>query len=43
MKGIKGYALLPELPQDIIYLLLAGELIHIGKNTSFDFGKYHIV
>lgn len=43
LRGIKGYAVLSELPLDSIELLLAGELIHIGKNTSFGFGKYHIL
>ena len=33
LKGIKGYALLPELPEDIWQILMIGELIHIGKNT----------
>lgn len=42
LKGIKGYALLPELPEDIWQILTIGELIHIGKNTSFGFGRYSI-
>ena len=42
LKGIKGYALLPELPEDIWQILMVGELIHIGKNTSFGFGRYSI-
>lgn len=42
LKGIKGYALLPELPEDIWQILMIGELIHIGKNTSFGFGRYSI-
>ena len=40
LKGIKGYALLPELSEDIWQILMIGELIHIGKNTSFVFGRY---
>ena len=43
LKGIKGYIVLPGLPQDVTELLLAGELIHIGKNTSFGFGRYHLI
>ena len=42
LKGIKGYALLPELSEDIWQILMIGELIHIGKNTSFGFGRYSI-
>lgn len=42
LKGIKGYALLPELPENIWQILMIGELIHIGKNTSFGFGRYSI-
>jgi len=42
LKGIEGYALLPELPEDIWQILMVGELIHIGKNTSFGFGRYSI-
>lgn len=43
LKGIKGYAVLAELSQEAALLLMVGELIHIGKNTSFGFGKYHLV
>lgn len=42
LKGIKGQALLPELSEDIWQILVVGELIHIGKNTSFGFGRYVI-
>lgn len=42
LKGIKGQALLPELSEDIWEILIVGELIHIGKNTSFGFGRYVI-
>jgi len=41
--GIKGYAKLDTLPEDMLLVLAAGELTHIGKNTSFGFGKYRIV
>ena len=40
LKGIKGEILLEKLPQEVLELYLAGELIHIGKNTSFGFGRY---
>ena len=42
LNGIKGYIRLDKIPTDILPLLLAGELIHIGKNTSFGFGKYKV-
>ena len=42
LKGIKGQALLSELSEDIWQILIVGELIHIGKNTSFGFGRYVI-
>ncbi len=40
LKGIKGEILLQELPEELLELYLAGELVHIGKNTSFGFGRY---
>ncbi len=43
LRGIKGYILLPEISPDLMDLLLSGELIHIGKNTSFGFGRYRLV
>ena len=42
LRGLKGYALLEGLTEDLLMLLLIGELIHIGKNTSFGFGRYHL-
>ena len=41
-KGIKGSIQLQEISEDVLDLYLAGELIHIGKNTSFGFGRYTI-
>lgn len=41
--GIKGYTELDSIPEDTLLVLAAGELTHIGKNTSFGFGKYRIV
>ncbi len=41
--GISGYAQLDDIPQQMLLILAAGELTHIGKNTSFGFGKYRIV
>ena len=42
LKGIEGELKLSGIPDELIELLLAGELIHIGKNTSFGFGRYRI-
>lgn len=42
LKGLKGYVFLEGLSEDSLVLLLIGELIHIGKNTSFGFGRYHL-
>mgnify|MGYP003309565716 CR=1 FL=1 len=41
-KGIKGSILLEHLEEDFLALLLAGEIIHIGSNTSFGFGRYRV-
>lgn len=43
LRGITGYLILPELPDGLLELLLAGELTHIGKNTSFGFGQYRLL
>lgn len=40
LKGIKGEIKLDDIGEEALAVLLAGELIHIGKNTSFGFGKY---
>lgn len=42
LRGLKGYALLEGLTEDLLILLLIGELVHIGRNTSFGFGRYHL-
>lgn len=42
LKGIEGIVQTDSLEHDALCLLSAGELIHIGKNTSFGFGKYRI-
>ena len=41
--GIRGWCDLRGLDESMLQLLLAGELLHIGKNTSFGFGKYTLV
>lgn len=43
LNGIKGYLELTQIPEQMLPWLLAGELIHIGKNTSFGFGRYSII
>lgn len=40
LRGIKGELILGSMEEECLDLLLAGELTHIGKNTSFGFGKY---
>ena len=42
-RGIKGFADIEDIDPYAKELLAAGELIHIGKNTSFGFGKYTIM
>ncbi|MCD7715315.1 MAG: CRISPR system precrRNA processing endoribonuclease RAMP protein Cas6 [Lachnospiraceae bacterium] len=42
ISGITGRAVMESVPDECLEYLLAGELTHIGKNTSFGFGKYII-
>ena len=42
LRGIRGGMQLEKIPEDLILLLLAGEVTHIGKNTSFGFGRYRL-
>ncbi len=42
LRGIKGEIYLSEMPERLLPVLLAGEVLHIGKNTSFGFGRYYI-
>lgn len=43
LKGLAGEIFLDDVPEEVKGLLLAGELIHVGKNTSFGFGRYEIL
>lgn len=43
LKGLRGYALFSNVDEEQLALFLAGELVHIGKNTSFGFGKYRVL
>ena len=40
LHGIKGKVKFDQLSDELLLLLVAGEKLHIGKNTSFGFGKY---
>lgn len=42
LEGIKGEVWLDSLPSRILPYLLAGEVMHIGKNISFGFGRYRV-
>jgi len=42
LHGIQGSMTLENIPDEMLDVLLAGELMHIGKNTSFGFGRYRI-
>ncbi|MCR5486191.1 MAG: CRISPR system precrRNA processing endoribonuclease RAMP protein Cas6 [Lachnospiraceae bacterium] len=41
-EGIEGKSSLTNLPEDLLNWLLAGELVHVGKNTNFGFGRYRV-
>ena len=42
MKGITGEFLLYDVTTEMLWYLLAGEILQAGKHISFGFGKYHI-
>lgn len=43
LKGIRGSAWIKTPDETAKILLYAGELMHIGKNTSFGFGRYSLI
>lgn len=43
LKGIRGSARIEAPDETAKILLYAGELMHIGKNTSFGFGRYSLM
>lgn len=43
LEGLEGMLHLAEVDEELLRLLLAGELIHIGKHTSFGFGRYRVL
>ena len=42
LRGITGNMTLEEVSEECLDYLIAGELLHLGKNTSFGFGKYQV-
>ena len=40
LHGIKGQMTFAEMTEECLEYLIAGELIHMGKNISFGFGQY---
>lgn len=42
LEGIKGSFFIEEIKEEFLPYLYAGELVHIGKNTSMGFGQYKI-
>ena len=42
LHGLLGSLILNSVDNETLKLLLAGELLHIGKNTSFGFGRYTV-
>lgn len=43
MKGLTGTVWFEHIPEEYIPYLLAGELLHIGRNSSFGFGRYRLL
>ncbi len=43
LRGLKGEMKLSGVPEELRIVFLAGEVLHIGKNTSFGFGRYCIL
>jgi len=42
LKGIQGIIQTEAITGEVKDILLAGEIIHLGKNTSFGFGKIKV-
>lgn len=42
LRGIQGHFYLDDIPEEYLLYVLAGELLHIGKNSSFGFGRYQL-
>lgn len=43
LEGIEGELHIGDISEELLDILLAGELMHIGKNTSFGFGRYRLL
>ena len=43
LHGIKGECVLGNISYESLGYLIAGQLVHIGKNTSMGFGRYVIL
>lgn len=42
LRGITGEIEVDSIPDAVLDMLLAGEIIHVGKNTTFGFGQYYL-
>ena len=43
LEGIRGWADFDEVDEDLYLLMLAGEVMHVGKRVSLGFGRYTMV
>ncbi len=43
LEGIRGWADFDEVDEDLYLLMLAGEVMHVGKKVSLGFGRYTMV
>lgn len=43
LSGFIGDVLFENVPSEFLWIIKLGEVIHIGKNTTFGNGKYKIV
>ena len=42
LRGMVGEVRFEDISGEYLPYVLAGELLHIGKNTSFGFGRYTV-
>lgn len=42
LKGLGGWAEMEAVPDLLLACIVAGEVLHVGKNSSFGFGMYRI-
>ena len=43
LNGVSGYVDLEGVTKEVLELLIIGEIVQIGKNTSFGFGRYTVI